>query len=56
MRDAGLTQQDKANCPQLAVRPGWHGPCHEGHRRCVRAVKRREARQREKKRAARLAP
>lgn len=34
------------SCPLLALRPhrtGYHGPCHRGHRRCVRAAKRAEA-------------
>lgn len=43
-----LTAQDRANCPQLASRPSWRwlGPCHKGHMQCVKAVKRREAQQR----------
>ncbi len=34
-------------CAALVVPPGcrrrWHGPCHRGHARCVRAAKRWEA-------------
>ena len=42
-------------CPQLHPRPGWHGPCHEGHARCVKAARRYEAQERARKRAVRLA-
>jgi hypothetical protein len=38
-----------SRCSLLASRPhrtGYHGPCHRGHRRCVRSAKRAEARAR----------
>ncbi len=30
-------------CPLLATRPGFHGRCHRGHMRCVRALRRYQA-------------
>lgn len=40
----GLTVQADYRCPQLATWPGFHGPCHKGHMRCVRAFKKQKAR------------
>jgi hypothetical protein len=37
------THMKKSRCAALLTRPGFHGPCHEGHMACVRAIKRREA-------------
>jgi len=44
-----LTKQMKNQCPQLANRPGHHGPAHTGHTRCINALKRREAKERNAK-------
>lgn len=57
-----LTKQQPQRCAQLLTRPGWHGSYHTGHRKCIAAAKRAEARQRdektqpERRRAARAAP
>ena len=45
----GLTTQHRQTCALLLTRPGWHGEYHPGHRKCVRAVKRREAMKRDEK-------
>jgi hypothetical protein len=31
------------DCPLALDRTGYHGKYHRGHRRCIRAAKRREA-------------
>lgn len=41
-----LTKQQAHRCAQLLTRPGWHGKYHTGHLRCVKALKRYEANER----------
>lgn len=56
MTERLTTEPHPSRCPQVAIRPGWHGPCHQGHAKCVTAVKRHEAGQRERRRAALKVP
>ena len=44
-----LTKQQLQRCAQLLTRPGWHGEYHTGHRKCIAAAKRAEARSRDEK-------